>query len=102
MNKFKVMISCVFLIWANATVYSAGDVVRYNGIDYYCDLGHTASMTITPTNTGYWSSLPYNYFAAGATTFASRCGLGRRGSLPFQRDRVRAGVAAESANGDTR
>ena len=67
------MLSSTAAAWANATVYSAGDVVRYNGIDYYCDLGHTASMTITPTNTGYWSPLPYNYFAAGATTAGGKC-----------------------------
>ena len=45
--------------WASGTAYVNNttqiDVVTYNGSSYACKTSHTASPSILPTNTTYWT-----------------------------------------------
>lgn len=45
--------------WSSTCYYRAEDMVNYNGTWYRCILAHTASSSILPTNTTYWTSIPY-------------------------------------------
>ena len=53
--------------WASGTAYVNDgtyiDIVTYNGSTYACAKGHTASSSIVPTNTTYWTQIA----AKGAT-----------------------------------
>lgn len=41
--------------WTTGKEYPVRSVVAYNGAIYLCDVKHTSSSSITPTNTSYWT-----------------------------------------------
>lgn len=41
--------------WTTGKEYPVRSIVAYNGAIYLCDVKHTSSSSITPTNTSYWT-----------------------------------------------
>ena len=59
--------------WNTSTRYKIGDVVKYNGISYYCNTGHTSSATASlglEDQSSYWDvyTKGLNWISAGWTT----------------------------------
>jgi hypothetical protein len=75
--------------WADATVYTAGLVVSYSGVNYVCILGHTSATATNRPSTGsswttVWAALtgttyelptPYTSAQLAALQFARRPGV---------------------------
>lgn len=65
--------------WASGSGYTVGSTARYNGGWYRCHTAHTASATITPMSSVYWSAyMTYgstNTYYRGDVVYYSTTGL---------------------------
>ena len=87
--------------WSTTTVYSAGDLVRYNAggsIDgsYVCAVAHTAGTFATDLAAGKWTLLAYE----APISFPLAVSLGGTGAASSTTARTNLGAAASGANSD--
>lgn len=47
--------------WDNGTAYDVGDLVVYDGVNYYCQVAHTGHAPSAPSNT-WWYAMTGNVF----------------------------------------
>ena len=68
--------------WASGTAYVNNttqiDVVTYNGSSYACKTSHTASPSILPTNTTYWTLIAQKGATGAKRHWGDRSGRGHR------------------------
>lgn len=68
--------------WASGTAYVNNttqiDVVTYNGSSYACKTSHTASPSILPTNTTYWTLIAQKGATGAKGDKGDRSGRGHR------------------------
>lgn len=70
--------------WASGTAYVNDgtyiDIVTYNGSTYACAKGHTASSSIVPTNTTYWTQIAVKGATGNTGATGAKGDTGSKGS----------------------